>query len=113
MGASGCEMVNESQPVMAVVVSDFLPGLLNGVIAGLEDAPDIVIAVFHILVDFVKILPQFLLVRIKADVRPGLRIAHEVQIGAAEDDGHGRERGRQGQSSGERRDFQFHNRPPL
>ena len=28
-----------SQPVMAVVVSDLLPGLFDGVIAGLEDAP--------------------------------------------------------------------------
>lgn len=62
---------------MAVVVSDLLPGLFDGVIAGLEDAPDIVIAVFHVLVDLVEILPQFLLVRIKADVCPGSGISHE------------------------------------
>lgn len=102
-----------SQPVMAVVVSDLLPGLFDGVIAGREDASDIVITVFHVFVNLVEILPQFLLVRIKADVCPGSGISHEVQIGAAEDDSHGRERGRQGQSSSERRDFQFHNRPPL
>lgn len=36
---------------MTVVVSDLLPGLFDGVVAGLEDAPDIVIAVFHVFVD--------------------------------------------------------------
>ena len=52
--------VTVSQPVMAVVVSDLLTGLFDGVIAGLEDAPDIVIAVFHVFVDLVELLPPLL-----------------------------------------------------
>ena len=38
-GSLKSEMMNDSQPVMAVVVSDLLPGFFDGVIAGLEDAP--------------------------------------------------------------------------
>lgn len=45
---------------MTVVVSDLLPGLFDGVIAGLEDAPDIVITVFHVFVDLVELLPLLL-----------------------------------------------------
>ena len=45
---------------MAVVVSDLLPGFFDGVIAGLEDATDIVITVFHVFVDLVELLPLLL-----------------------------------------------------